>query len=210
MLSFVFFRHNLQLPLVAAGDNLSFFPLGPIFRRGGAFFIRRSFGGDRLYGAVVDAYIRRLIREGYSIEFFLEGGRSRTGKLLPPKLGLLNMIVEGALAVPNKEVYFVPVSIGYDRLVEGSAYVRELTGGEKQKEDARGLLKTTRVLRGHYGRLNIQFGEILSMHDIRRGGDAAPAGGANGMSPAQRPAPGAGPRPPVVGPIEPGTPGTAR
>jgi glycerol-3-phosphate O-acyltransferase len=184
MLSFVFYRHNLQLPLVAAGDNLSFFPLGPVFRRGGAFFIRRSFGGDRLYGAVVDAYIRRLIREGYSIEFFLEGGRSRTGKLLPPKLGLLNMVVEAALAVPNKNVYFVPVSIGYERLVEGSAYVRELTGGEKQKEDARGLLKTTRVLRGRYGRLNIQFGEILSLHDIRQNGDPTADGPA--LTPAKR------------------------
>ncbi len=188
MLSFVFYRAHLQLPLIAAGDNLSFFPLGPVFRRGGAFFIRRSFGGDRLYAAVVDAYIRRLIREGYSIEFFLEGGRSRTGKLLPPKLGLLNMVVEGALSVPNKKVFFVPVSIGYDRLVEGSAYVRELTGGEKQKEDARGLLKTTRVLRGRYGRLNIQFGDILSLHDIRQNGDGAAGGSveALALSPAKR------------------------
>jgi glycerol-3-phosphate O-acyltransferase len=188
MLSFVFFRHNLQLPLVAAGDNLAFFPLGPIFRRAGAFFIRRSFGGDRLYGAVVDAYIRRLIREGYSIEFFLEGGRSRTGKLLPPKLGLLNMVVEAALAVPNKQVYFVPVSIGYDRLVEERAYVRELTGGEKQKETARGLLKTTRVLRGRYGRLNIQFGEILSLGDIRQNGNGAgaPSPEQAAMTPAKR------------------------
>ncbi|HMJ55261.1 MAG TPA: 1-acyl-sn-glycerol-3-phosphate acyltransferase [Polyangiaceae bacterium] len=175
MLSFVFYHANLQLPLIAAGDNLSFFPLGIILRRGGAFFIRRSFSGDRLYGAVVDAYVRRLIREGYSIEFFLEGGRSRTGKLLPPKLGLLNMVVEAAMAVPHKELFFVPVSIGYDRLVEGSSYVHELTGGEKQEEDARGLLKTTGLLRGRYGRLNIQFGEILSLWDIRANGDAAAA-----------------------------------
>ena len=176
MLSFVFYHANLQLPLIAAGDNLSFFPLGLVLRRGGAFFIRRSFSGDRLYGAVVDAYVRRLIREGYSIEFFLEGGRSRTGKLLPPKLGLLNMVVEAALAVPNKELFFVPVSIGYDRLVEGSSYVRELTGGEKHEEDARGLLKTTGVLRGRYGRLNIQFGEILSLRDIRANGEPATTG----------------------------------
>ena len=173
MLSFVFYHANLQLPLIAAGDNLSFFPLGIVLRRGGAFFIRRSFSGDRLYGAVVDAYVRRLIRDGFSIEFFLEGGRSRTGKLLPPKLGLLNMVVEAAMAVPNKELFFVPVSIGYDRLVEGSSYVRELTGGEKQEEDARGLLKTTGLLRGRYGRLNIQFGEILSLWDIRANGEAS-------------------------------------
>jgi glycerol-3-phosphate O-acyltransferase len=187
MLSFVFYHANLQLPLIAAGDNLSFFPLGVVLRRGGAFFIRRSFAGDRLYGAVVDAYVRRLIREGYSIEFFLEGGRSRTGKLLPPKLGLLNMVVEAAMAVPNKELFFVPVSIGYDRLVEGSSYVRELTGGEKQEEDARGLLKTTGLLRGRYGRLNIQFGEILSLWDIRSNGDA-PAVGTEDRSAAMHPA----------------------
>jgi len=186
MLSFVFYHANLQLPLIAAGDNLSFFPLGLVLRRGGAFFIRRSFSGDRLYGAVVDAYVRRLIREGYSIEFFLEGGRSRTGKLLPPKLGLLNMVVEAALAVPNKELFFVPVSIGYDRLVEGSSYVRELTGGEKQEEDARGLLKTTGLLRGRYGRLNIQFGEILSLRDIRANGE--PASAKDGERPALHPA----------------------
>jgi len=188
MLSFIFYHANLQLPLIAAGDNLSFFPLGLVLRRGGAFFIRRSFSGDRLYAAVVDAYIRRLIREGYSIEFFLEGGRSRTGKLLPPKLGLLNMVVEAALSVPNKELFFVPVSIGYDRLVEGSAYVRELTGGDKTEEDARGLLKTTRVLRGRYGRLNIQFGDILAIRDIRSNGEpsSSPARDAQAMHPAKR------------------------
>ncbi|MET0595364.1 MAG: 1-acyl-sn-glycerol-3-phosphate acyltransferase [Polyangiaceae bacterium] len=188
MLSFVFYHANLQPPLIAAGDNLSFFPLGIMLRRGGAFFIRRSFSGDRLYGSVVDAYVRRLIREGYSIEFFLEGGRSRTGKLLPPKLGLLNMVVEAALAVPNKELYFVPVSIGYDRLVEGSSYVRELTGGEKQEEDARGLLKTTGVLRGRYGRLNIQFGDILTLRDIRSNGEgeAPKAEDRTQMHPAKR------------------------
>jgi glycerol-3-phosphate O-acyltransferase len=115
----------------------------------------------------------------------LEGGRSRTGKLLPPKLGLLNMVVEAALSVPNREVFFVPVSIGYDRLVEGGAYVHELTGGEKQKEDARGLLRTTRVLRGRYGRLNIQFGEILPFSDQLRASLGGEHGGAASPSPEE-------------------------
>ena len=88
LLSHVLHMHSLQLPLIAAGDNLSFFPAGPILRRGGAFFIRRTFRGDRLYAAVVDAYLRRILRDGWPIEVFLEGTRSRTGKLLPPKLGL--------------------------------------------------------------------------------------------------------------------------
>ncbi|MCC6214495.1 MAG: 1-acyl-sn-glycerol-3-phosphate acyltransferase [Polyangiaceae bacterium] len=167
LLSYVFYEEKLQLPLIAAGDNLSFFPLGPLFRRGGAFFIRRSFKGDRLYSAVVDAYVRRLIREGHPLELFLEGGRSRTGKLLPPKLGLLSMIVTAALAVTHRRTYFVPISIGYERLVEGSAYERELRGGEKEKEDAAGLLRTTAVLRDRYGRINLQVGEILTLDQLR-------------------------------------------
>jgi glycerol-3-phosphate O-acyltransferase len=167
VLSYVFNDENIQLPLIAAGDNLSFFPLGPIFRRAGAFFIRRSFKGDRLYSSVVDTYIRRLIRDGYPIELFVEGGRSRTGKLLPPKFGLLGMIVDAALSVPQRQVFYVPISIGYERIVETGAYERELSGGEKVKEDATGLLRTTDVLRHRYGRINLQFGTALTLDDIR-------------------------------------------
>ena len=166
ILSYVFNEENLQLPLIAAGDNLDFFPLGPVFRRGGAFFIRRSFKGDRLYATVVDAYIRRLIRDGYPIELFLEGGRSRTGKLLAPKYGLLNMIVDAALGVVSRTTYFVPVSIGYERVVESGSYARELSGAEKKREDATDLLKTPEVLRHRYGRINLQFGHILTFKEI--------------------------------------------
>lgn len=167
VLSYVFYEENIQLPLIAAGDNLSFFPLGPIFRRAGAFFIRRSFKGDRLYSAVVETYVRRLIRDGYPIELFVEGGRSRTGKLLPPKFGLLGMLVDAALSVPQRKTYFVPVSIGYERIVETGAYERELSGGEKVKEDAAGLLKTTDVLKHRYGRINLQFGIELTIDEMR-------------------------------------------
>jgi glycerol-3-phosphate O-acyltransferase len=167
ILSYTFFQENMQVPLIAAGDNLNFFPMGTLFRRSGAFFIRRSFGGDRLYGAVVDAYVRRLIRDGHPIELFLEGGRSRTGKLLPPRFGLLNMVVDATLGLAQSEIYFVPVSIGYDRVIETDSYERELTGGEKSKEDAAGLLRTPRLLRHRYGRINIQVGQLLTLRDIR-------------------------------------------
>ena len=169
ILTRLFFRSNMPVPLVAAGDNLSFFPLGPILRRAGAFFIRRSFKGDRLYGAVVDAYMRRLLKDGWPLEFFLEGGRSRTGKLLPPKLGLLSIVVDavlGAQGESSRKVHFVPISIGYERLVEERAYVRELTGGEKQKEDVSGLLRAAESAMGRYGRLNVQFGEMLTLESV--------------------------------------------
>ena len=167
MLSYVLNAAHLQLPLIAAGDNLTFFPMGPIFRRGGAFFIRRTFKGDRLYIAVVDAYLRRIVKDGYAIEFFLEGGRSRTGKLLPPKLGLLSMVVDAALSLADREVTFIPVSIGYDRIVEEKSYVREMQGGEKRKEDAGAMLRGASVLSGFYGRVNVQFGRELSIPKLK-------------------------------------------
>ncbi|HTU58591.1 MAG TPA: glycerol-3-phosphate acyltransferase, partial [Polyangiales bacterium] len=165
ILSYIFNAENLPLPMITAGDNLNFFPAGGILRRGGGFFIRRSFRGDRLYGAVVDAYVRRLIRDGYPIELFLEGGRSRTGKLLPPKFGMLSMIVDAALA-EQQPCWFVPVSIGYERLIESESYSRELQGAEKAKEDAKGLLKSGSVLRHRYGRISMQVGPLLKLQDI--------------------------------------------
>jgi glycerol-3-phosphate O-acyltransferase len=168
VLSDVLFANALSPPLIAAGDNLSFWPLGPVLRRAGAFFIKRSFRGKRLYAALVDAYIRKLLVEGFNIEFFLEGGRSRTGKLLPPKLGLLSMVVDACLVLPSKRVFFVPISIGYERVVEERSYVDELSGGEKQKENIGGLLKTPKVLRSRYGRLYVQFGEIIEFADVVR------------------------------------------
>jgi glycerol-3-phosphate O-acyltransferase len=167
-LAWVLYRHKLQLPLIAAGDNLNFFPMGPIFRRAGAFFIRRTFAGDRLYAAVVDAYVRRLIKDGSPLEFFLEGGRSRTGKLLPPKLGLLSIVVDAALGVPTRTTWFCPVSIGYERFVEEKAFVHELSGGEKSKENVRGLVQSIDVMVGRYGRLSVQFGKPLTLGDVLR------------------------------------------
>jgi glycerol-3-phosphate O-acyltransferase len=176
ILSRVFHRANMPIPLVAAGDNLSFFPLGPVLRRAGAFFIRRSFKGDRLYGAVVDAYMRRLLKDGWPLEFFLEGGRSRTGKLLPPKLGLLSIVVDAVLGAEaqgpgesaGRKVWFCPISIGYERLVEEKSYVHELSGGEKQKEDVGGLFRAAESALGRYGRLNVQFGELLTLDGVLR------------------------------------------
>jgi len=183
ILSYIFNQHNLPLPVIAAGDNLNFFPMGGIFRRGGAFFIRRSFRGDRLYAAVVDAYVRRLLRSGYPIELFLEGGRSRTGKLLAPKFGLLNMVADAALAIPDRECFFVPISIGYERVIEAQGYERELRGAEKTKEDAAGLLKSSELLRHRYGTINMQVGTILTFGEIRKEIELAPTAV---LSPAKR------------------------
>lgn len=168
LLHYVLRKHALSVPLVAAGDNLSFFPVGPLLRRSGAFFIRRSFRGDKLYAIVVDAYIRRLLRDGHAVEVFLEGGRSRTGKLLPPQVGLLNMVVEAALGLGDRPVSFVPVSIGYERMMEETEFLRELSGEAKKGEDIHSLLSAGRALLQSYGRPNIQFGRVIDLGEQRR------------------------------------------
>ncbi len=167
LVSYLFWKVGMQPPLIAAGDNLAFFPLGLLFRNAGAFFIRRKVAGDRLYSSVLTAYVQKIVHEGYSLEFFLEGGRSRTGKLLPPKLGLLSMVVDAAYELPSRPIFFVPVAIGYERVVEAKSYVREISGGEKESESVAGLVKAVRVLAERYGRLNLQVGEILTIDGIK-------------------------------------------
>ncbi len=160
LLTYVFWRAGMTIPLIAAGDNLAFWPAGPVLRRFGAFFIRRSFGGARLYTTLVDTYLRKVLAQGAPIEFFLEGGRSRTGKLLPPKIGLLTMVAEAAQAA-GTDVAYVPISIGYERIVEQRSYEREITGGEKRREDAGQLVESLpRVFASRYGMAHIQVGEI--------------------------------------------------
>jgi glycerol-3-phosphate O-acyltransferase len=166
ILSYVFYENGLTPPLVAAGINLAFWPFGAIARRGGAFFIRRSFRGDKIYSATLRAYVKYLLRERFTQEFFPEGGRTRTGKLLFPKTGLFSMEVDAWVDGAADDVLFVPISVDYERLVEGSSYAKELAGGEKQKESFGALLGTPRVLLRRYGRIYVQFGSPVSLRDL--------------------------------------------
>ena len=183
VMSQVMIQHGMLPPHIAAGENLSFFPLGPILRRGGAYFLRRSFKGDPLYGAVFRTYVRRLFEEGLTQEFFIEGGRSRTGKTLPPKLGLLSMLVDAWLESREDDAVFVPCHIAYEKIVEATSYTKELGGAAKQKESAAGLVKAAGVLAGRYGKVFVTFDEPISIkahmasrglrrEDIVDGGDA--------------------------------------
>jgi glycerol-3-phosphate O-acyltransferase len=168
ILSMICDDYGLQPPHVAAGDNLNFWPVGRLLRAGGAFFIRRSFKGDRIYAATMGAYVKRLLQDGFTQEFFIEGGRSRTGKLLPPKFGMLTLEVEAWLSGVRPDAYFAPISLSYEKMVEAGAYQRELLGGEKQKEDAKALLSATKVLRRRYGRITIRVGEPISIAELFR------------------------------------------
>jgi glycerol-3-phosphate O-acyltransferase len=166
ILSYVFYESGLIPPQIAAGINLAFWPFGSIARRGGAFFIRRSFRGDKVYSATLRAYVKFLLRERFTQEFFPEGGRTRTGKLLFPMTGLYSMEVDAWLDGAAADVLFVPIAVDYERLVEGASYAKELAGGEKKKEGLGGLLQTPRVLLRRYGRIYVQFGTPVSLREL--------------------------------------------
>lgn len=163
VLSYVLWNRGYQVPIVAAGANLSFFPLGFFLRRGGAFFLRRSFKDDKIYGAAFKAYVKKLVHDGVHQEFFPEGGRSRTGKLLMPKLGLFTWQVEAVLEGAKPDIQFVPIAIDYEKVVESGSYSKELAGGEKKAEDFKALLSAPKVLVHNYGRIHLTFDEPISL-----------------------------------------------
>ncbi len=166
ILSYILHNNNMPCPHVAAGKNLSFWPLGPLFRGAGAFFLRRTFRGAVLYTRVFSAYIHKLLEEGFNIELFIEGGRSRTGKLLMPKLGLISILLDCCRNGACENMAFVPVYIGYDRIVEEQAYVHEVEGGKKEDENLSQILRARRFLKKRYGKIYINFHTPITIKDL--------------------------------------------
>jgi len=166
LFGYILYEQGLQIPHTAAGINLNLPVVGPILRRGGAFFLRRSFKGNRLYAAVFDAYLRQILFRGYSIEYFVEGGRSRTGRLLTPKGGMLAMTVNSWLQHPRRPLVFIPIYFGYERLIEGDSFISELGGEAKKKESLFGLIRSVKSLRENFGKVYVNVGEPVAIDDI--------------------------------------------
>ncbi|MBX7101303.1 MAG: 1-acyl-sn-glycerol-3-phosphate acyltransferase [Myxococcaceae bacterium] len=175
VMSYVLWQRGYSPPLVAAGANLSFFPLGPFLRSGGAFFLRRSFKGDAVYTAAFKGYLKKLVHDGIHHEFFPEGGRSRSGKLLQPKLGLFTWLVDAVLEGARDDLIFVPVAIDYEKVVEGASYSAELKGGDKKPEDVKALLSAPKVLAENYGRIHLRFDEPVSLVALMKERGLSPA-----------------------------------
>lgn len=165
LMSYVIYRAGLVPPHIAAGDNLDLPLLGRILRGGGAFFLRRSFKGDPLYATVFAEYLHYLLAQGFPVEYFIEGGRSRNGRLLPPKAGLLAMTIQSFLRGHERPLVFVPVYLGYEKLPEGPSFVDELAGRPKRRESWLSLLSALRVLRRHFGKVYVNFGAPLPLAD---------------------------------------------
>tara|TARA_B100001093_G_C26832661_1_gene1016856 strand:- start:10 stop:2475 length:2466 start_codon:yes stop_codon:yes gene_type:complete len=166
LLGYITYEEGLHLPHVAAGINLNMPIVGSILRRGGAFFLRRSFKGNRLYAAVFDAYINQILVKGHSMEYFIEGGRSRTGKLLNPKGGMLAMTIHSYVKNPHRQIIFVPVYFGYEKLIEGNSFINELSGVEKKKETIGGLISSINSLREKFGKVYVNIGEPIELEPI--------------------------------------------
>lgn len=166
VISYLAYLHGIVPPHIAAGANLSFFPMGSIFRRCGAFFIRRKIGDDFVYQAVLAQYIRKLLKEGHSMEFFIEGGRSRTGKALAPKFGILGYITEAVLSQAVRDITIVPIALNYERVVEMEGHARELTGKDKNKEDLKSLVSSAQVLDSRFGNLYFTAGRPIRLSEF--------------------------------------------
>ncbi|GAC1331271.1 MAG: glycerol-3-phosphate 1-O-acyltransferase PlsB [Steroidobacteraceae bacterium] len=167
LLPYVIYRKGFAVPHVAAGINLNLPFIGRYLRKGGAFFLRRSFKGDALYAAVFAKYLGIMMARGHSLEYFIEGGRSRTGRLLAPRTGMLAMTVRAYLRDPKRRVVFMPVYFGYERILEGRTYIGELSGQAKQKESVVGLVRSTlSVLRSKLGKVHVNMGRPVALDSM--------------------------------------------
>lgn len=168
IISSLFYRNKLIPPHIWSGSNLIFFPMGKIFRRSGAFFVRRSFRGLPLYSVIIKQYIKTLVNEGYPIEFFFEGGRSRTGKIMKPQVGAMSYMIDAIDEGYNKDLVFVPMSISYDRILEENSYSKELKGKEKTAETTGAFLQSRKLLKRKYGKVYVSFSDPVTLSELRR------------------------------------------
>ncbi|MDQ9819609.1 glycerol-3-phosphate 1-O-acyltransferase PlsB [Acinetobacter bereziniae] len=166
LLSYVIYNRGLMVPHIAAGINLNMPIVGQLMRGAGAYFIRRSFNGNALYTAVFKEYIYSMLNRNTPMEYFIEGGRSRTGLLLPPKKGMLAMTIQSYLRGNSKPIAFIPTYFGYEKLIEGSSYIKELGGQKKQAESLFGLLKSIQKIEKVFGVVHVNLGEPVFLEDI--------------------------------------------
>ncbi len=156
---------NFELPVyVAGGINLNIFPIGMMFRKAGAFYIRRSFNADILYKLTFEAYIYYLLQKNHLVEFFFEGGRTRTGKLMKPRYGLFQMLLESHRQMGEEKPFmFIPVALAHEYIPEARAHARELGGAKKVAENPTQLFKLFKLFNKRLGTIHVRFGEGIEV-----------------------------------------------
>mgnify|MGYP000440970008 CR=1 FL=1 len=165
--------HGLPLPSLFAGINMSFWPMGPIMKRAGYIFLRRDIRENATYRFVLREYLAYLIERRFNLSWFPEGTRSRTGKLLPPKLGLLTYVVDAYRQGRIEDIMLVPVALVYDQVYETKDFAREAKGAKKKPENLGWMLRYLRSLRTPYGKAYLRVAEPLSMREALGAPDPA-------------------------------------
>jgi glycerol-3-phosphate O-acyltransferase len=163
VLQYALYENGMPPTHTAGGINMNFFPAGPLLRRAGTFFIRRSFKDNEIYKFVLKRYIDYLIEKRFSLEWYIEGSRSRSGKLLLPRFGLLSYVIDAYQRGKSNDVILVPVSIAYDQILDVGDYISEEAGGGKEKENLGWMVRKIKKLREPRGNIHICFGEPLSL-----------------------------------------------
>ncbi len=165
LLSYLLFQRGLMIPHIAAGENMNMPLVGNLLRRGGAFFMQRSFRGDPIHAALFSEYLYEVYRNGHCVEFFLEGSRTRTGRLLPTRIGLLKMTIAHARRGLPRPLAFVPVYFSYEKLIEAASYLDELRGSKKKRESVLDVLRSLKLVQQNFGHVQINFGKPLYLDD---------------------------------------------
>jgi glycerol-3-phosphate O-acyltransferase len=165
LLSFTLYDNHMPCPMFLPERIWRSGPWARCSGRVGAFFVRRSFKGAVFYAKVFSAYIFQVLKEGFNLAVYIEGTRSRSGKLLHPQLGMLSILLHAFFKGACKDLIFVPVFIAYDRIPDEGSYLHEISGGKKSPENFRQMLKAKRILKDRYGKVHLNFGQPLSLKD---------------------------------------------
>lgn len=174
LLSYVLFQYGWAIPHVASGDNLNMPVVGGILRRVGAFYIKRSYHDLDIYRNVLESYLYEVVNLGNSLEFFIEGTRSRTGWMLHPQFGFARLLLEYQQRGVTRPLAIVPVFVAYERSLEIASHRQELQGSQKRNESVLGILRNLRRMSRAMGTLSIRFGapipveNFISQHEVTR------------------------------------------
>jgi glycerol-3-phosphate O-acyltransferase len=163
ILQYLLWENDFPPNHTAGGINMNFFPVGPLVRRAGVFFIRRSFKDNELYKAVLRSYIDYLLEQRFPLEWYIEGGRSRSGKLRSPRYGMLSYVAGSYRRGKSDEVYLIPASIAYDQIIDVDSYAAEQRGESKDAEGTSWFINTIRRLQLRAGQVHVRFGEPLPL-----------------------------------------------
>jgi glycerol-3-phosphate O-acyltransferase len=166
VLMYVLYENGLPPNHTAGGDNMNFFPVGPLIRRAGVFFIRRSFKDNEPYKFVLKQYLDFLLSKRFPLEWFIEGGRSRSGKLRPPRFGMLAYVADSFRRGSCDDVVLIPTAIAYDQIQDIGAYAAEQRGGAKERETFTWMVRAIRTLRRRYGSIWLRLGEPIALSEV--------------------------------------------